>query len=67
MPGGKKMPVSKAQARAAFAAAKGGGESGMPEEVAQEFVKGIHGKSMKGLPDKVRGRVRKQRRAKGGM
>jgi len=63
------MPaVSKAQARAMFAAAAGKSTLGIPEKVGAEFVGAGHGKSMKGLPEHVKSmRLRKAaRKAKGG-
>ena len=49
------MPMrSKAQNRAMHAAAQGQSNIGIPTGVGQDFVEEQHGKSLKGLPQKVK-------------
>ena len=54
------MPMkSKAQNRAMRAAAEGHSTLGIPAKVGKEFVKAQHGKSLKGLPQRVKGKSKR--------
>src|SRR3974390_2122707 len=69
-------PKSQAQNAAMHAAAEGRSTIGIPKKVGAEFVKGAHGKKLKGLPEhkpakparaRQRQRMRARKMAKRGL